>query len=72
MFSSQEEDSKINFKHFRALEEIERFLQWTDYKFECSEIVWRKFENINDHPSHLHYDSCAEIMKILVDNLTVG
>ena len=44
---------------------IERFLKSTDYEFECSEIVGRKFENIGDHAGYLRDGGCSEIIEAL-------
>jgi len=46
---------------------IERFLKSTDYNFECSEIVGRKFENIADHAAHLRDEGCSEILEVLAN-----
>lgn len=65
MNSSKKGKGKIDFKDPRALEMIDRFLKCTDYKFECSEIVGRKFENINDHAAYLRDGGCSEIIDLL-------
>ena len=44
----------------RAGETIDRFLQSSDYEFECSEVVGRKFESIDDHANYLQAGGCAE------------
>lgn len=44
----------------RAAEAIDRFLQSSDYEFECSEIVGRRFESIDDHARYLHAGGCKE------------
>jgi hypothetical protein len=49
----------------RANDMIERFLRSTDFKFECSEIVGRKFESIDDHPGYMREGGCAEIIEVL-------
>ncbi|MFC1850862.1 C-GCAxxG-C-C family (seleno)protein [candidate division CSSED10-310 bacterium] len=68
--STKEATAKIDFKDPGALEIIDRFLKCTDYKFECSEIVGRKFENISDHAGYLHDGGCSEIIKILAETLS--
>ena len=50
------------------LEIIERFIKCTDYKFECSEIVGRKFENVHDHADYLRNGGCSEIINVLAAN----
>ncbi|MCP4715689.1 MAG: hypothetical protein GY868_11275, partial [Deltaproteobacteria bacterium] len=49
MNSSQAGGGKTDFKSPRAIAAVERFMKSSDDKFECSEIVGRKFENIDDH-----------------------
>jgi hypothetical protein len=44
---------------------IDKFLKKTDYEFECSKIVGRKFENIGDHADYLHDGGCSEIIELL-------
>jgi hypothetical protein len=44
---------------------IDRFLRSTDFKFECSEIVGRRFENIADHAGYLRDGGCSEIIEVL-------
>jgi hypothetical protein len=65
MNSSKERDGKINFKDPRALDVIDRFIKCTDFKFECSEIVGRKFENIDDHAGYLRDGGCSKIIEVL-------
>ena len=43
----------------------DRFLQSTDYEFECSEIVGRKFENVADHAAFLRSGGCSDIIEAL-------
>jgi Putative redox-active protein (C_GCAxxG_C_C) len=49
----------------RVADLIESFLKNTDYKFECSEIVGRKFENIGDHAAYLRDGGCSKIIEVL-------
>jgi hypothetical protein len=65
MNSSKERFGKINFKDPRALDAIDRFMKCTDYKFECSEIVGRRFENVGDHADYLRDGGCSEIIEVL-------
>ena len=48
-------------------EMIEEFLESSDYEFECSEIVGRKFENIADHADHISNGGCQKIIEALAD-----
>jgi len=61
----KEEATKMDFKNPAALDKIERFLKCTDYKFDCSETVGRKFENIDDHAAYLRDGGCSEIIETL-------
>lgn len=49
----------------RIAETIERFLNSTDYEFECLKIVGRMFENTNDHALYLRDGGCAKIIEAL-------
>jgi hypothetical protein len=57
--------AKITYKNPGALEVITKFLQCTDYEFECSAIVGRKFENTGDHAAYLRDGGCSKIMEVL-------
>ena len=63
--NSKERDGKIDFKDPRALDAIDRFMKCTDFKFECSEIVGRRFENIGDHAGYLRGGGCSKIIEVL-------
>jgi len=65
MNSIKERAGKINFKDPRALDAIDRFLKCTDFEFECSEIVGRRFENIGDHAGYLRDGGCSKIIEVL-------
>lgn len=65
--SKKDGKDKIDYKDPRYLEMIDNFLKYTDYKFECSEIVGRKFENIEDHAAYLHEGGCSEIIELLAN-----
>lgn len=56
---------KVEYKDPVALKLIETFLKCTNYEFECSAIVGRKFENIDDHARHLCNGGCAKIIEAL-------
>lgn len=72
MNSSKEGSGKIDFKNPKALDTIERFLKCTDFEFECSEIVGRRFENINDHAGYLRDGGCSKIIEVLAAELSAG
>lgn len=56
---------KIDFKNPRAIDAIDRFMKCTDHKFECSEIVGRRFENVDDHAGYLRDGGCSKIIEVL-------
>ena len=65
MNSSKEGVGKIEFKSPRAIDAIDRFMKCTDFEFECSEIVGRRFENIDDHAGYLRDGGCSKIIEVL-------
>jgi hypothetical protein len=67
MNSKKEGTGKVDFKDPRGLDMIDRFVKCTDFKFECSEIVGRKFENIEDHAAYLRDGGCSEIIEVLAN-----
>ena len=44
---------------------IDRFIRSTDFEFECSKIVGRRFENVDDHAGYLREGGCSEIIEVL-------
>ena len=56
---------KLDFNTPRVLELIEKFLQVTDYEFECSAIVGKKFEDVNKHSEYLKNGGCSEVINVL-------
>ncbi len=58
-------DGKIDFRSPEAADAISRFMKCTDCKFECSEIVGRKFESIDDHAAYLRGGGCSKIIEVL-------
>ena len=53
----------FNFMDSWVGDTIEEFLESSDYEFECSEIVGRKFENVNDHAEYLSNGGCSKIIE---------
>jgi len=51
----------------RVGDTIDRFIKSksADFRFECSEIVGRRFENIDDHAGYLRDGGCSEIIEVL-------
>ncbi len=49
----------------RITDAINRFIKSTDFEFECSEMVGRKFENIGDHAGYLRAGGCSNVIEAL-------
>jgi hypothetical protein len=49
---------------------IERFLKITDFEFECSKIVGRRFANVADHADYLRAGGCSKIIEVLSSAIT--
>ena len=59
-------EGHASFEHvLRHQEVIDGFLKQTDYRFECSEIVGRKFESVEDHAAYLRDGGCSELLSEL-------
>jgi len=58
-------DGKFVYKSSSGLDAIDTFLRRTDYEFECSAIVGRRFENIADHAEYLHGGGCSALIDAL-------
>jgi hypothetical protein len=55
----------FGFENPRAIDAIDRFVECTDYKFECSEIVGRRFESIGDHAEYISNEGCLKTIEVL-------
>jgi hypothetical protein len=65
MNSRKEGGSKVEFKNPRGLDAIDKFIKCTDYEFQCSKIVGRRFDNIDDHATYLRDGGCSKIIEVL-------
>jgi hypothetical protein len=62
-------DRKMDFTNDpKAQVTIDRYLESSDYEFECSKIVGRKFENVADHAGYLRAGGCSKIIAALAAN----
>ncbi len=61
----REGDGRIDLQAPGGPDVIERFIKCTDYEFECSKIVGRKFAGVADHASYLRAGGCSEIIDVL-------
>jgi hypothetical protein len=64
------EEGRMGFRDPRGQELVDRFLQETDFEFECSKLVGRKFEDVGDHAEYLREGGCSELIRVLVEGLT--
>jgi len=62
---SLKEAGKIDYGSRRAMAVIDKFLKSTDFKFECAEIVGRRFESVGDHASYLRDGGCGKVLEVL-------
>jgi len=53
----------LNYSGTWVNETIENFLESSDYEFECSKIVGRQFESIDDHADYLRTGGCSKIIE---------
>ena len=60
--NSEEWTMELGSTNPKGQEVLDRFVEASDYEFECSEIVGRKFENVADHADHLRAGGCSEIV----------
>ena len=65
MNSGKEGVGNIGFNSPRARDAIDGFMKSADYEFECSKIVGRRFENIDDHAGYLRDGGCSSIIQAL-------
>jgi hypothetical protein len=61
----KEGTGRTDFENPRALAAIDKFTKCTGNEFECSKIVGRKFENVDDHAAYLRGGGCSEIVEAL-------
>jgi len=65
MRRNKQKDRKTALKDPAALGVIERFLKLTGYRFECTEITGRRFENPAEHAAFLREGGCKEVIEVL-------
>lgn len=65
MNGASEDVDPLSFDDPQILDAIDRFTKCTGSKFECAEIVGRRFESIDDHAAYLHDAGCSEIIEVL-------
>ena len=55
----------LNYSGTWVNDTTEKFLESSDYEFECSKIVGRKFADIGDHAEYLRDGGCSKIIEAL-------
>ena len=56
----------LNYSGTWVNDTIEKFLENSDYEFECTKIVGRKFESVDDHAEYIRNGGCSKIIDTLV------
>ncbi len=57
--------SGIGLESTEVRDVMERFAKCTNGEFECSKIIGRKFESIDDHASYLGNGGCSKLIEVL-------
>ena len=60
-----QEGVKIEMQNPRASAMIDKFVESSNYEFECAKIVGRRFEDVNDHACYLREGGCSKIIEAL-------
>lgn len=69
---AQKQDEEVDLWSDSAYNErfermVETFLKASDYKFECAEIVGRKFDSVADHSKHVCEGGCGGILEAMTE-----
>ncbi len=59
----------VDFNSPIAAEIVDNFVECTEYEFECSKIVGRKFESVSDHADYVRNGGCSEIIDVLAQKI---
>jgi hypothetical protein len=59
----REQVAMTGFKNPRVSDLTDGFVELSDYEYECSKIVGRKFEDVNDHAAYVQSGGCAKIIE---------
>ena len=55
----------LNYSGTWVNDTIEKFLESSEYEFECSKIIGREFESVDDHAEYLRNGGCSKIIEAL-------
>lgn len=61
----REQGGRIGYQDPRIQRVIDRFMNHTNYTFECSAIVGRTFTDTQDHAEYLQAGGCSELLRLL-------
>ena len=61
----REKGGKIGYNAPSAQDVVDRFTKYTDFRFECSEIVGRTFDDVEDHAAYLRDGGCSGLIEAL-------
>jgi len=67
MKAGEETGKKVTFKDPRTPELIDRFMEHTDFEFECSAITGRTFETTEAHAGYLEAGGCQDLLDLLAE-----
>jgi len=67
MQNLRDQEENIGLKIPGTSELIDQFVESADYEFECSLIVGRKFESVEDHAEYVRNGGCSQIIKTLAN-----
>jgi hypothetical protein len=70
--AGKENIGAIGYQNPGALAAIDRFLASSDYEFECSTIVGRRFDDVDDHAGYLRDGGCSTIIEALAACIRPG
>jgi len=59
--------TQVDFNDPNASALVDKFVESSDYEFECTEIVGRKFESVRDHAAYVANGGCSKIIEILAN-----
>ncbi len=59
----------VDFTSPIASKVVDTFVECSEYEFECSEIVGRKFESVHDHAEYVRDGGCSEIINVLAGEI---
>ena len=54
--------AQVDFNDPKAAAIVDKFVELSDYEFECAEIVGREFESVSDHAEYICNGGCAKII----------